>query len=463
MGVDVARLMIAGTASGAGKTTVTCGLLALLKARGLAVRACKVGPDYLDPAFHEQVLGIPSRNLDLYLGSADLVRSMLVEGGEAPCITIVEGVMGYYDGIATSDAASSYAVARATDTPVVLVVDARGRALSVAAEVAGFVRFREPSQVAGVILNRVTPSYYPQLRAAVERETGVPVLGYVPRVEAARLESRHLGLIAAEEVHDLQERVGMVARELERSVDVDALLAIALQAPSLLVPPLPGARTHREGAEPVIAVAYDAAFSFYYHDTLALLKRLGARLAYFSPLAGEGIPTDACGLYLGGGYPELHAEELSAHKKVRDEVREAIAAGMPTIAECGGFLYLHQTLEDEQGVRWPMVGALPGHAVRGERLGRFGYVTLTARHDSLVARAGEEIRAHEFHYWQSDTPGNAFCAQKPASARSWDMGVATPTLYAGFPHLYLCGCPVVAERFVEACASNGLMHRGGHA
>ena len=210
----------------------------------------------------------------------------------------------------------------------------------------------------------------------------------------------------------------------------------------------------------MIAVARDAAFSFYYHDTLALLERLGAQLVYFSPLAGEGIPAGACGLYLGGGYPELHAQELSARKELRDELREAVAVGMPTIAECGGFLYLHQTLEDAAGVRWPMVGALPGHAQRGERLGRFGYVTLVARHDSLLVRAGEEIPAHEFHYWQSDEPGDAFCAQKPASARGWDTGVATPTLYAGFPHLYLCGCPAVAERFVEACRAFGAEREG---
>ena len=460
MGLDAARLMIAGTASGSGKTTVTCGLLALLKARGLAVRACKVGPDYLDPAFHEQVLGVPSRNLDLFLGSADLARSLIVVGGLKGDLTLIEGVMGYYDGIATTDAASSYDVARATGTPVVLVVDARGRALSVAAEVAGFARFREPSQVAGVILNRVTPSYYPQLREAVERETGVPVVGYVPHIEAAQLESRHLGLVAAEEVRDLRERVGMVARELERSVDVDALLALARQAPALEAPPLPGVHAQRGGVEPVIAVARDAAFSFYYHDALALLERLGAQLAYFSPLAGEGIPAGACGLYLGGGYPELHAQELSAHKELRDELREAVAAGMPTIAECGGFLYLHETLEDAAGVRWPMVGALSGHAQRGERLGRFGYVTLVARHDSLLARAGEEIPAHEFHYWQSDEPGDAFRAQKPASARGWDTGVATPTLYAGFPHLYLCGYPTAAERFVEACRAFGAEREG---
>ena len=226
---SVARIMVAGTASGCGKTTLTCGLLRLLTRLGLRVQACKSGPDYLDPTFHTQVLGVPSRNLDLFLGGEGLVRTLLAEGGSADVI-VIEGAMGFYDGIATSDEASSYALARETQTPVVLVVDARGRALSTAAEVAGFVRFRNPSQVAGVILNRVSPAYYPPLKRAVERETGVAVLGYVPRLEGAVLESRHLGLVDAAEVADLQQRVDVVADALEQSLNVDALLTLAKAA-----------------------------------------------------------------------------------------------------------------------------------------------------------------------------------------------------------------------------------------
>ena len=447
---SVARIMVAGTASGCGKTTLTCGLLRLLTRLGLRVQACKSGPDYLDPTFHTRVLGVPSRNLDLFLGGEGLVRTLLAEGGSADVI-VIEGAMGFYDGIATSDEASSYALARETQTPVVLVVDARGRALSTAAEVAGFVRFRNPSQMAGVILNRVSPAYYPQLKRAVERETGVAVLGYVPRLEGALLESRHLGLVDAAEVADLQQRVDVVADALEQSLNVDALLTLAKTAPPLSYEPLPVFAPHKDA--PIIAVARDEAFSFYYHDCIELLKRLGARIAYFSPLHDERLPEGACGLYLGGGYPELHARALGENAAMRGSIRAAIASGMPTIAECGGFLYLHETLEDSSGTAWPVAGVLTGRAVKGERLGRFGYVTLTAQRDGLLARQGEELPAHEFHYWQTTRDDAAFHAQKPQSMRGWDCGVESSTLYAAFPHLYLPGCPHAAVRFVDACAA----------
>lgn len=453
MRAQVPRLMIAGTASGSGKTTVTCGLLRLLSRRGLRVRACKVGPDFIDPTFHERVLGVPSRNLDLFLGSGDLACEILADGGQDADVTVIEGVMGYYDGIAMGYDASSYDVAQVTGTPVVLVADARGRALSVAAEVAGFARFRNPSQVAGVILNRVSASYYPALKEMVERETDIPVLGFVPRTDSAHLPSRHLGLVRAEEVEDLAARVDALADALQETVDVEGLLRLADTAPELDFAP-------REVGEPVagsplVAVARDDAFSFYYHDTLSLLERLGARLAYVSPLADEALPQGVCGLYLGGGYPELHAQELAANEAFRDQVREVVQGGMPTIAECGGFLYLHETLEDAEGTPWPMAGALPGRAFRREGLGRFGYVTLTAREDSLLADAGQTLPAHEFHYWESENPGASFAAQKPQSARGWDCVVATETLHAGFPHLYLGGCVRAARRFVEACAAYG--------
>ena len=449
------RVLLASTASGAGKTTITCGVLAALAQRGLCVNACKCGPDYLDSMFHTQVLGVPSRNLDLFLGSEELVRALVAEGANGCDLTVVEGAMGYYDGIAQSERASAYDVARATQTPVLLVVDARGRALSIAAEISGFLQFRTPSLVAGVILNRASAGYYPSLKAMIERETHVPVLGYVPTLEEASLEHRHLGLVAAPEVADLRDRIGALARVLEQTLDLDALIRIASDAPELAFVPRPVPAPH-QGQRPVrIAVASDEAFNFYYDDALDLLERLGARLVRFSPLHDDGLPHDTCGLYLGGGYPELHAEALSANTAMRACVREAIAAGMPTIAECGGYLYLHETLEDADGVAWPMAGALTGHAMRGDRLVRFGYVTLAARGDSMVARAGERLAAHEFHYWDSDRQDGAFLAEKPQVTRAWDCGVATDSLYAGFPHLYLPGCPQVAQRFVDASMGYG--------
>ena len=447
------RVMLAATASGVGKTSITCGVLRLLMRRGLRVQACKCGPDYLDPLFHEQVLGTPSRTLDTFLGGEGLVRSLVAEGARDADLTVMEGVMGYYDGIGQTDRASSYDVARATRTPVVLVVDARGRSLSCAAEVAGFCAFRDPSQVAGVILNRVSAGFYPRLKAMVERETGVPVLGYAPEVDAARLESRHLGLVTPAEVPGVLARLDALADVLERTLDVEALLAVASGAASLACEPTAPVEPVR-GA-PRVAVARDEAFCFYYHDTLALLERLGARVVPFSPLSDERLPEGICGLYLGGGYPELHARGLSDNEVLRAQLRGLVAGGLPTVAECGGFLYLQEELEDASGTSWPMVGALAGRACRQGRLVRFGYATLTARRDSLLARAGEELRAHEFHYWDTDEPGDAFRANKAAGGDGWDCIVATPTLHAGFPHLYLPGSPDAARRFVEACARYG--------
>ena len=459
MQVRAPRIMIAGTASGVGKTTLTCGLLRLLARRGVRVQACKCGPDYLDPMFHERVLHTPSRNLDLFLAGERLTRELMAEGAHDADVTVAEGAMGYYDGIASGSDASAYDLARATGTPAVLVVDARGRALSVAAEVAGFAHFREPSLVAGVVLSRVSAGYYPTMKALVERECGVPVLGYVPELDSATLESRHLGLVAAGEVEDLQARVDVIADALATTLDVDGLLALAQAASELGYVPRPLPQPC--DAHPVIAVAHDEALNFYYHDALVLLERLGARLVRFSPMGDPCLPEGTCGLYLGGGYPELHAGRLSANASLRGQLREAIAGGMPTIAECGGFMYLHETLEDADGVAWPMVGALPDRSFGAGRLSRFGYVTLTARRDGLLACAGESLPAHEFHYWESDRPGDAFRAEKPQSTRGWDCGVCTPSLHAGFPHLYLPGRPAAARRFVEACAAFGASREVG--
>lgn len=458
MPVDVPRLVIAAPASGGGKTTVTCGLLRALQRRGLSLRACKCGPDYIDPLFHERVIGVPSRNLDLFMGGPDEARRLLAEGAGAAgcrpsCLTVIEGVMGYYDGIATSDRASTWDLARATQTPAILVVDGRGRARSLAAEVRGFAAFRTPGQIGAVMLNRVSQAMYPQLKSLIEEETGLPVLGYVPQLDDIALESRHLGLVGADEVADLQGKLDLLADAMERTVDLDGLLALAKTAPALtVVPHEPEPLANR----PVrIAVARDLAFCFYYADALGALEGLGAELVAFSPLGDSALPPEVDGLYLGGGYPELHAARLEANASLRAEVAREVASGLPTIAECGGFMYLQESLEDQEGRPHRMVGLLPGHAHRTDHLRRFGYVTLTAQVDGLLARAGQRLRAHEFHYWDSDQTGSAFRAQKPLSTRSWDCCVTTPTLHAGFPHLNLYSEPDAARRFVGAC----LRHR----
>ncbi len=447
----IPRLLLSAPASGGGKTTVTCALLQALADRGERPVAFKSGPDYIDPMFHSRAIGVRSRNLDLFLMGEAAVRSSLAENGRAGGVALIEGAMGFYDGIAMSHQASAYDLARTTGTPVVLVLDGRGRALSIAAEAAGFRDFRPDSGVRGVILNRVSPMLYPRLKECIQRETGLAVYGYLPPMPQCALESRHLGLITAGEVAGLKEKLRAMARQAEQTLDIDGLLALAGTAAALEAPeerpvsPLPG--------RPRIAVARDAAFCFYYEDALALLERLGAELAEFSPLEDAALPEGVHGLYLGGGYPELYAGRLAANGPMRTAIREAVAGGMPTVAECGGFLYLHRTLQDGDGREdWPMAGVFPLGARNTGKLGRFGYVTLAAGHGGLLCCGGEKLPAHEFHYWDSDGPGADFHAQKPQSSRGWDCGWHTPTLYAGFPHLHFCGCPGAAERFVAACA-----------
>ena len=486
------RIMVAAPASGCGKTTFSCGLMRAFVRRGLAVQACKCGPDYIDPMFHREVVGAASHNLDLYFMGADLVRETVARGARVCDVTVIEGAMGFYDGIAVSDEASAWDVARVTETPVVLVVDGRGRARSVAAEVLGFSRFREPSRIAGVVLNRVSAMAYPRLKELVEEETGVPVLGHVPVLEDCGLESRHLGLVTAAEVADLQGKLDAVARTLEECVNLDEILVLARGASAFEVDePGRGDRPGRGGGvfacprshdgegrcvsllrnrshattpsrtvisgsgAPVIAVALDDAFCFYYDDTLALFEELGARVEFFSPLADSSLPEGACGLYLGGGYPELHARELSGNAPMLAAVREAVEGGMPTIAECGGFMFLHEELEGDDGAFWPMAGVIRGRSFRTPKLGRFGYVEMTAACDNLLCDAGGKLRAHEFHYWDSDDPGCAFHACKPLSERAWDCVHASASLYAGYPHLCLHAAPEAAARFVRACAAFG--------
>lgn len=449
MNAPAARLLVGAPASGGGKTTFTCGLLHALKRRGLQPQACKCGPDYIDPMFHSEVIGVPSRNLDLFFSTEDQVRALVAESARAGDIVVVEGAMGYYDGIAVSDQASAWDAARATQTPAVLVVDGRGRARSIAAEVQGFVRYRADSNVAGIVLNRVSEPLYARLKDMLEAETGVRVYGFLPHLPDCSLASRHLGLVTAAEVADLRAKLDRLADVMEDTVDIDGLLQLAGTAPVLPRAEEPGAAP----AEPRvrIALARDEAFCFYYADALRVLCDAGAELVEFSPMRDEALPAGVCGLYLGGGYPELHARELSRNAQMRAVVADAIRSGMPTIAECGGFLYLHAQLEGEDGNVYPQVGIVDAKAYRTQRLGRFGYVTLTARQDGLLAAAGAQLRAHEFHYWESEAPGDAFLAEKPQSNRSWPCCISTPTLHAGFPHLYLPACPDAARRFVEAC------------
>jgi cobyrinic acid a,c-diamide synthase len=452
--ISVPRLLIAAPRSGGGKTTVVCALLRALQRRGLRPAAFKCGPDYIDPLFHSEVLGAPSGNLDLYFTPEETVRALLARGAAGCDLAVLEGVMGYYDGLGGMDArASAWHLAQATETPAVLVVDAGGVALSICAEIEGFLRFQPDSRLRAVLLNRCSPALGAMLRPLIEARCGVPVLGCLPEDPGIALQSRHLGLVTAAEVSDLRARIDRAADLLAANADLDRLCALAGSAPPLCADALKQAP--ETAAAPVIAVARDRAFCFYYRENLALLEELGARLAFFSPLADRALPEGTAALYLGGGYPELYAAALADNAPMRAAVRAAVTGGMPAFCECGGFLYLHASLTDPEGRTFPMAGVLPGGCRWTGALRRFGYVELTAARDNLFCAAGGRIRAHEFHYYESDDCGDGFTAQRAAGPQSWPCVHADGSLYAGFPHLYFYANPAFARAFVGAAARYG--------
>jgi cobyrinic acid a,c-diamide synthase len=439
--------MFAACNSGGGKTTITCAVLRALKQRGLNPAAFKCGPDYIDPMFHSEVVGVKSRNLDLFMLSEKVCRYLLAKNSADAQIAILEGVMGYYDGLGGSTiVASSYHLAAVTNTPVILVVDCRGSSLSLAALIKGFMEFRPDSDIKGVILNNLAAKLYPVYKEMIEREAAVKVVGYFPRLNECTLGSRHLGLITASEVRDLQAKIDILAGQAQNTIDMDMLLTIAQQAPDIEYQEYPIAQR----ADITVAVAKDSAFCFYYQDSLELLERMGAKIQYFSPLVDTTLP-ECDGLILGGGYPELYAEQLAKNTAMRQSIKRALDHGLPCIAECGGFMYLQQSLTDQQGNGYSMVGSLPGEARMTTKLNRFGYVTLVAQEDNLLCRRGEKINAHEFHYADSSANGSSFQAVKPVGGRQWACVQAAENLYAGYPHLHLWGNMDFAASFIDKC------------
>lgn len=441
------RMLIAAPASGSGKTTVTCALLTALQKRGLDPCAFKCGPDYIDPMFHRGVLGVESHNLDLFLAEETAVREQFRRWAAGHGAAVCEGVMGLYDGVGgVTDRASTWHVARTLDLPVILVVRPKGTSLTLAAQIRGLRDFRHNSRIAGVILNDCAPALCRSLSPMLERETGLPVLGCMPHLEEAAFSSRHLGLYTAAEIQDLTQRLAALTEALERHTDMNRLLKLCEDGAAFSA-----GEPHAEtGGGVPIAVARDEAFCFTYAETLEALERAGAKLLFFSPLRDRALPAGACGLYLPGGYPELYAERLSANREMLASVGAAVDGKLPTVAECGGFLYLGKSLRDGQGAEWPMASVLPGSGFPAGGLVRFGYGMMSAGTDSLLFRKGETVPVHEFHYWDSTENGRDLRLEKPLSGRGWDCGFVSDSLYAAFPHLYFAGTPQLAERFVTA-------------
>lgn len=551
---SIPRFMIAAPSSGSGKTLVTCGLLRLLQRRGLRPAAFKCGPDYIDPMFHRQVLGIPSRNLDTFFLPDGGVREVLAAGvrKHAAGLAVIEGVMGYFDGTGRSGMqASSFDLALQTRTPVILVVNAKGMSRSLLPLLQGFCEYEkkhaaavagedaggETSRIRGVILNRVSAGMFPMMKKWIEEETGLAALGCLPQSDDVTWGSRHLGLMQPEEIGGLQRQIDRLADLLEKSLDLDALLEIAGASEKLqgrdepadtagAVEKLADGQAPREAAEsseeepdqaesaeklsdgqvpqeaaesseekpaqtesaekrpgmpslipsekPLrIAVARDEAFSFYYEENFDLLRAQGAELVCFSPIRDRTLP-QADGLILGGGYPELHAAALAQNEAVKDQIRDLAGAGIPILAECGGFMYLQDRLETG-GSAYPMCGILPGTCHMTDRLVRFGYVEIGANPEAekgaeaaLGSEAaeggnpaassgtgylspGHRIRAHEFHYFDSTDNGRACRAVKPAGSRSWECMVVRGNIMAGFPHLYYPSDPQFIVNFLRRC------------
>ena len=439
------QFLLAAPRSGSGKTTMTCALLMALKRWGCAPCAFKSGPDYIDPMFHRAVLGVESRNLDLFFSAPETVRTLYAKGAAGHGAAVCEGAMGFYDGLGgVSDRASAWHLADTLDLPVLLVVEPKGQSLTLAAELNGLVNFRTPSHIAGILLNNCTARMHALLAPMLEKETGLPVLGFLPKLPEAVIGSRHLGLYTAAEVENLQQKLALLADAAEEHIDWPRLLALCEKEPPALPvqPEMPPARVR-------IAVAQDEAFCFTYAETLEAFRDAGAEVVFFSPLRDTALPENIGGLYLPGGYPELHARELSENTSLLREIKQKIKSGLPTAAECGGFLYLGQSLTDAEGQSWPMAGVLPGEAKDAGRLVRFGYAALSADSDSMLFRAGESFPIHEFHHWDSTANGTALAAKKPVGGAAWRCGFVNEHFYAGFPHLYWAGTPL-PQRFAAA-------------
>ena len=419
-------------------------LLAAFKNKGLEIASFKSGPDYIDPMFHRKVFDVETHNLDPYFSTEEMLCDQFVRNCGKD-LSIIEGAMGFYDGIGVEGRASAWEVAKSIKAPAVLIIDAKGMSNSAAAIIKGFKEFKKDSMVEGVIFNNISPMLYPLLRDIVEKE-GIKAYGFLPREEKYSVGSRNLGLITADEIEDIKEKINGLMELAEKYIDLDGLYELAKSAPVLeasedykeLI------ESSKDESKPRIAVSRDNAFCFMYKENIEILEDLGCEVVFFSPLEDEELPEDISGLYLCGGYPELYPEELSNNKKMCQAIKEIISKGIPTIAECGGFMYLHDSIESI-----PMVGFIKGNCIKTDKLQRFGYIEITALEDNLLCNEGDSIRVHEFHYYDSENCGESFMARKASNGVEYLCCHGSDSLYAGFPHIYLPANPSFAKSFVE--------------
>lgn len=479
--MKINRFMIAAPKSGSGKTMITCALLQLLKDSGKNVLSYKCGPDYIDPMFHKKVLGVPSKNLDTFFTDEKTTVQLFLDERADGDFAVLEGVMGLYDGLGgIYEQGSSYHLAKVTQTPIILVVDAKGMGKSVLALIAGFLQYDTHHLIKGVLLNRMSKGYYDIIKPLIEKELSVKVVGYFPEQKDIGLSSRHLGLVMPDELSDVKKQLNETADRLKKTIDMDLFIDIAEAADEISDSESADEdkRQTLKNAEPMriqdqnntvnIAVAMDEAFCFYYEDNWKLLEKCGAKLQYFSPIHDTKLPEDCDAMLLGGGYPELYAKELSKNVSMLNAIKKAFKAGMPTVAECGGFMYLHTYIRnicddtDEQNKadvqnkadiqndmnKSKLVGALDGGCHFKGKLVRFGYIELAEKHSNFLP-LNEKIKAHEFHYYDSTDNGADCIATKPATGRSYDCVISHDNYWLGFPHLYYPSNPHFAESLVR--------------
>ena len=455
--MKINRFMIAAPKSGSGKTMITCALLQLLKDSGKNVSSYKCGPDYIDPMFHQKVLGVPSKNLDTFFTDEKTTVQLFLDKRADGDFAVLEGVMGLYDGLGgIYEQGSSYHLAKVTQTPIILVVDAKGMGKSVLALIAGFLQYDTQHLIKGVLLNRMSKGYYDIIKPLIEKELSVKVVGYFPEQKDIRLESRHLGLVMPDELADIKEQLDELAGRLKKTIDLDMLLDIAVEAEEITkTTNTEQMQIQNQNNKVNIAVAMDEAFCFYYEDNLRLLEKCGAKLQYFSPLHDTKLPDNCDALLLGGGYPELYAKELSENLSMRNSIKTAFKTGLPTVAECGGFMYLHTYIHniceedaDAQNYVFGMTRALDSECHFKGKLVRFGYIELAEKHNNFLP-SNEKIKAHEFHYYDSTDNGADCIATKPATGRSYDCVISHDNYWLGFPHLYYPSNPHFAESLVR--------------
>lgn len=440
--------MIAAPKSGSGKTMITCALLQALKGKGLRAGSFKCGPDYIDPMFHEKAIHVPARNLDTFFTGEEETRELFGRGVKEIDVAVLEGVMGLYDGLGgVREEGSSYHLAKVTRTPIVLVVDAKGMGKSILPLIAGFLSYDKEHLIRGVILNKISKGYYEIIKPLIEEELDIQAVGFLPEKKESRIESRHLGLFLPNELSDIQRRLQTVTEEFVKTVSLEQIMEIAESAEELAV----NEQTDGEKPEPeraVIGVARDEAFCFYYKDNIRMLEERGGKIAYFSPLRDEKLPENCHGLLFGGGYPELYAKELSENHKMRAAVKRAAEGGMPVVAECGGFMYLHAALTDREGNCYDMAGVIPGTCFYTGKLVRFGYIELQEKQTCFLPQ-GDKIKGHEFHYYDSTNNGAALVARKPVTGKEYFCILEEENRWMGFPHLYYPSNPLFAQSFVE--------------